>query len=148
MFEHYLKLVGDNGRVIISISQPTKAGSMRKGDGIDVISAEKAKEIIDIVLKDLNIGNGRITTQVSKNPSPVSDAWDIAGYNKEFMLANGVENCNLILGTGSKDKDVERFDGIFQKTLNGTMKNDCKKELGVNLQNPRSTVFTSKDWDG
>jgi nicotinic acid mononucleotide adenylyltransferase len=99
MIEHYSKLVGPNGKVIVFVSKPSAKNARKTKDG-KIIEPETVKQILDIFCKNL----GNVEVEVSQ-VSPVKSCYDIGE-----RLDSGV----LIFGCSKKGDDIKRFKQIKQ----------------------------------
>lgn len=99
MIEHYSKLVGPTGKVIVFVSKPSAKNARKTKDG-KIIEPETVKEILDIFCKNL----GNVEVEVSQ-VSPVKSCYDIGE-----RLDSGV----LIFGCSKKGDDIKRFKQIKQ----------------------------------
>ena len=99
MIEHYSKLVGPTGKVIVFVSKPSAKNARKTKDG-KVIEPETVKQILDIFCKNL----GNVEVEVSQ-VSPVKSCYDIGE-----RLDSGV----LIFGCSKKGDDIKRFKQIKQ----------------------------------
>ena len=97
MIEHYSKLVGPEGQVLVFVSKPSAKNVRKTVDG-RVISPEVTKAILDIYCRSL----GNVTVEVSP-VSPVKSAYEIGE-----RLNSGV----LIFGCSKKGEDIKRFNQI------------------------------------
>jgi nicotinic acid mononucleotide adenylyltransferase len=99
MIEHYSKLVGPTGKVIVFVSKPSAKNARKTKDG-KIIEPETVKQILDIFCKNL----GNVEVEVSQ-VSPVKSCYDIGE-----RLDSGV----LIFGCSKKGDDIKRFKQIKQ----------------------------------
>lgn len=99
MIEHYSKLVGPIGKVIVFVSKPSAKNARKTKDG-KIIEPETVKQILDIFCKNL----GNVEVEVSQ-VSPVKSCYDIGE-----RLDSGV----LIFGCSKKGDDIKRFKQIKQ----------------------------------
>lgn len=99
MIEHYSKLVGPTGKVIVFVSKPSTKNVRKTKDG-KVIEPEVVKQILDIFCKNL----GNVEVEVSQ-VSPVKSCYDIGE-----RLDSGV----LVFGCSKKGDDIKRFNQIKQ----------------------------------
>ena len=99
MIEHYSKLVGPTGKVIVFVSKPSAKNARKTKDG-KIIEPETVKQILDIFCKNL----GNVEIEVSQ-VSPVKSCYDIGE-----RLDSGV----LIFGCSKKGDDIKRFKQIKQ----------------------------------
>ena len=97
MIEHYSKMVGPEGQVIVFVSKPSAKNTRKTVDG-RVISPETTKAILDIYCRPLK----NVTVEVSP-VSPVKSAYEIGE-----RLDSGV----LIFGCSKKGEDIKRFNQI------------------------------------
>lgn len=99
MIEHYSKLVGPTGKVIVFVSKPSAKNARKTKDG-KIIEPETVKQILDIFCKNL----GNVEVEVSQ-VSPVKSCYDIGE-----RLDSGI----LIFGCSKKGDDIKRFKQIKQ----------------------------------
>ena len=99
MIEHYSKLVGPTGKVIVFVSKPSAKNARKTKDG-KVIEPETVKQILEIFCKNL----GNVEVEVSP-VSPVKSCYDIGE-----RLDSGV----LVFGCSKKGDDIKRFEQIKQ----------------------------------
>lgn len=97
MIEHYSKMVGQDGNIIVFISKPSPKSERKTPDG-KVISPEITKKILEIYTKNLP----NVSIEISE-VSPVKSCYDIGE-----RITNGI----LIFGCSKKDDDIKRFSQI------------------------------------
>lgn len=96
MFKYYSEMVGNNGQVVVIVSNPKKA--IRTTPTGKSFSAETAKEIIEIYCKNL----GNVVVEIAEK-SPVQTC-----YN----FADRIDGGTLMFGVAKKDNAMDRFKGI------------------------------------
>lgn len=94
MIEHYSKLVGPQGKVLVFVSKPSPKSERKLPNG-KTISPELAKKILEIFTKSL----GNVAVEVTP-VSPVKSCYDIGE-----RLESGI----LVFGCSKKDNDIKRF---------------------------------------
>lgn len=97
MIEHYSKLVGPQGKVLVFVSKPSPKSERKLPNG-KTISPELAKKILEIFTKKL----GNVAVEVTP-VSPVKSCYDIGE-----RLESGI----LVFGCSKKDNDIKRFNQI------------------------------------
>lgn len=97
MVEQYAKKADE---VVILISDPKSAKSIRKTSAGTVITAQMAKEIFDIYIKRYNLTN-KVKAIVSAEPSPITALFKYVDDN--------LSDVNVIFGVSKKDDDLKRF---------------------------------------
>ena len=97
MIEHYSKLVGPTGQVLVFISKPSAKNERKLPNG-KTISSETVKEILEIYTSNLP----NVSIEVTPI-SPVKSCYDIGE-----RLQSGV----LLFGCSKKGDDIKRFNQI------------------------------------
>lgn len=124
MVEHYSKIAGPDGRVIILVSPIAK----KYGEQGNEISVEDSVKIWELYVSFAGLEN--VKALRSPKNSPVGSAFDFVA-NEENNPDYAQSGDSVILGTSSKGGDQSRFAGNVEKYA----------REGVDVVNPMEYVF-------
>lgn len=96
MVEKYAEMAD---KVVVIVSNPQKANSIRKTATGQAISAEQSKEVFETYVKRYGLA-GKVEVVVSPLPSPVSAA---------YSYIDSLSGVNVVLGVSKKGGDEARF---------------------------------------
>ena len=130
MVEQYAKKADE---VVVLISDPKSAKSMRKTSAGTVITAQMAKDIFDIYIKRYGLSN-KVKAIVSSEPSPITAMFKYVDDN--------LKDVDVIFGVSKKDDDLKRFSNV-QKYAD-----ELHNKNNVNILDPSTTAVEPYEANG